>query len=428
MPQAIISGFRPFTKRFYRYYWLVSGVNGTICAKTFLFERCLLSVMHLVTATWFVAALSEVFTAKFEKICPAKHPQLVKMATISSHEMRTPRLFFADDNPDIDMKHYPEKVCFEKLGCFTDEIAGTVPTAPANINPFYSFNELNKFPVNVSWNASETKLSEIAAHLFDRERSLVIVAHGFGESLRKQWPWDLSEALLIAYKGDAVTMLIDWSRGSYLPLYARAASNVQLVAKMTVKLVQRLMAAFPTIKANNIHFVGFSLGGQMSGYFARQFFNATGERIGHVTALDTAAPHFEHLGIMPKRGDADFVEAIHTSASGNILTGKVGIIEPYGDIDFYPNGGVKQPGCSIIQLACSHKRAFVLYTHALLEADHCQMKGKRCQNVSEANEGKCNGTDIDAYIGMLRSPTLKKQDDDFHIVYFKTNGQVPFCS
>lgn len=38
-------------------------------------------------------------------------------------------------------------------------------------------------------------------------------------------------------------------------------------------------------------------------------------------------------------GSAKFVDVIHTAA------GIIGVVNPVGHVDFYPNGGVRQPGC-----------------------------------------------------------------------------------
>ena len=40
--------------------------------------------------------------------------------------------------------------------------------------------------------------------------------------------------------------------------------------------------------------------------------------------------------------DADFVDVIHTDLKG------LGIDQPIGHLDFYPNGGDVQPGCGVI--------------------------------------------------------------------------------
>jgi pancreatic triacylglycerol lipase len=38
------------------------------------------------------------------------------------------------------------------------------------------------------------------------------------------------------------------------------------------------------------------------------------------------------------------VDVIHTDA-GPFLSGGLGILQPVGHVDFYPNGGIEQPGC-----------------------------------------------------------------------------------
>lgn len=42
--------------------------------------------------------------------------------------------------------------------------------------------------------------------------------------------------------------------------------------------------------------------------------------------------------------DADFVTALHTDCNP-FISGGLGITQPVGHIDFYPNGGRNQPGC-----------------------------------------------------------------------------------
>lgn len=89
--------------------------------------------------------------------------------------------------------------------------------------------------------------------------------------------------------------------------------------------------------------------------------------------------------------DAVFVDVIHTDAK-SILMGGLGLAQPVGHVDFYPNGGLDQPGCSFLSLptdlahldvtasdvadvaadsvgrhlvACSHMRAVQLFTESL---------------------------------------------------------------
>ena len=70
-------------------------------------------------------------------------------------------------------------------------------------------------------------------------------------------------------------------------------------------------------------------------------------------------PFFEHKKFEDRlsKDDAEVVEVIHTNG------GSCGIMENIGHLDFYPNGGAKQPGC--IFSACAHSRAYELYAESI---------------------------------------------------------------
>jgi hypothetical protein len=65
-----------------------------------------------------------------------------------------------------------------------------------------------------------------------------------------------------------------------------------------------------------------------------------------LSGLDPAEPHFSKTDPIVRLDptDADFVDVIHTDA-GPFLSGGLGIFQPVGHVDFYPNGGIEQPGC-----------------------------------------------------------------------------------
>lgn len=79
----------------------------------------------------------------------------------------------------------------------------------------------------------------------------------------------------------------------------------------------------------------------MVGIAGRTFTKLTGQRIPRITGLDPARPCFgggERLDGL-RRGDADYVDVIHTNP------GVLGIKPTIGDADFYPNGQwTLQPG------------------------------------------------------------------------------------
>lgn len=66
--------------------------------------------------------------------------------------------------------------------------------------------------------------------------------------------------------------------------------------------------------------------------------------IPHSTSgLDPAAMwfHGQHENVRLDTSDAFFVDVIHTSSEYGITSG-------IGHVDFFPNGGKKQPGCNTI--------------------------------------------------------------------------------
>lgn len=85
---------------------------------------------------------------------------------------------------------------------------------------------------------------------------------------------------------------------------------------------------------------GHSLGAHVAGNTGS---SVKSGKLGRVTGLDPALPGFHLLATTSGRldpSDADFVDVIHSC--GGIL----GWLQPLGDADFYPNGGVAvQPGC-----------------------------------------------------------------------------------
>ncbi|XP_070537993.1 pancreatic triacylglycerol lipase-like [Ptychodera flava] len=178
-----------------------------------------------------------------------------------------------------------------------------------------------------------------------------------------------------------------------------------------------------------MHLVGFSLGAQVAGY--------AGQRtpgLGRITGLDPAQPYFEYKDPLVRLdpSDAEFVDVIHTDGN-SVLTLGFGLFQPSGHIDFYPNGGKKQPGCATfnntdgqyhLSTGCDHGRA-PSYFFESINGD-CEFKAYPCDlwdidyDPSKCNyclQGDCAVMGYEADKSGLRGT-----------FYLETNSASPYCT
>ncbi|XP_017114349.1 vitellogenin-2 [Drosophila elegans] len=105
-----------------------------------------------------------------------------------------------------------------------------------------------------------------------------------------------------------------------------------------------------------IHLIGSGPAAHVAGVAGRQFTRQTGHKLRRITALDASKiygkPEQKLTGLA--RGDADFVDAIHTSAYG------MGTGERLANVDFYPNGpSTGVPGAdNVVEAAMRATRYF----------------------------------------------------------------------
>lgn len=134
---------------------------------------------------------------------------------------------------------------------------------------------------------------------------------------------------------------VDWENGATFPNYVRAATNTRLVGKQLAMLIKNLQD-YKGLNLTRTHIIGFSLGAHVSGFAGAEL-----PGLSRITGLDPAGPLFEaqHPKVRLDSTDAEFVDVIHSNGE-NLILGGLGSWQPMGDVDYYPNGGRVQNGCS----------------------------------------------------------------------------------
>lgn len=141
--------------------------------------------------------------------------------------------------------------------------------------------------------------------------------------------------------------------------------------------------------------------------------------------MDAAAPLFESYTCHVEKGDAVFVDSIHTSAGTNILTGELGFTKAFADVDFYPNGGAKQPGCGILSgITCNHGRSVQFFEASISAHQRCLSKfmATKCNSWNDYNSGNCYSERGDSQMGFY---SVDFAGSGNH--YLKTTDKFPFC-
>ncbi|XP_073946865.1 pancreatic triacylglycerol lipase-like [Choristoneura fumiferana] len=238
---------------------------------------------------------------------------------------------------------------------------------------------------------------------FKPNRRTIMIVHGFMSHSNASWVHDMALSFL---KWEDVNVLtVDWSGGGNTWKYWRAVANTRRVGSDVVQFLKRLIA-LTGARMSDFHFIGHSLGAHICSFVS---FHLGG--VSRITGLDPAQPCFRTSDISERldKSDADFVDVIHTN--GRLLK-KIGfgLPEPTGHADFYPNGGMQQPGChdngtkslwssfvpfpsQLQQAICSHGRAYLLFTESLIN-NNCSFRAYRWnlsyEGVNDSLKASCD--------------------------------------
>ncbi|XP_072865690.1 lipase member I isoform X2 [Chlorocebus sabaeus] len=311
---------------------------------------------------------------------------------------------------------------------------------------------------------------------FNTQKKTVWLIHGY-RPMGSIPSWLQNFVSILLNEEDMNVIVVDWNRGATTFIYDRAVKNTRKVAVSLSGHIKNLLKHGASL--DNFHFIGMSLGAHISGFVGKIFKGQLGRitetvfhRVGQTGlelltsrnlptsafqnawitgvshcaqplylkfSLDPAGPKFSRKPPYRRLDytDAKFVDVIHSNSNG------LGIREPLGHIDFYPNGGRKQPGCpksifsGIKFIKCNHERAVHLFMASL--ETNCNFISFPCHSYKDYKTSLC--VDCDSfkekscpwlgYQAKLFKDVLKERIKGGPVrttVFLDTSGIYPFCT
>ncbi|XP_039296077.1 pancreatic triacylglycerol lipase [Nilaparvata lugens] len=350
--------------------------------------------------------------------------------------------------------------CYDNLGCYSinppwTDVSRPVskyPEPPEKVSPKYClYTRHNR---HVCQQLVYTNPRTIYRSYLMPTHKVYFIAHGFLENGEKDWIKNLTSELLERY--DVNVISVDWGNGSSPP-YTQAVANIRLVGTITAHLIHT-MSTLVGLKAEFCHVIGHSLGAHLAGYVGSTLQTKFRQKLGRITGLDPAEPHFSKTDPIVRLDptDANYVDIIHSDATP-FIRGGLGMDEPIGHLDFYPNGGENQPGCdkglmNYVQmeqnsffkgvrkfLGCDHVRSLQFFNESV--NTQCKFIAIECDTWENFIAGECfecSENRICASMGMNSFHTVQRETAGSGVMdsafsrnlvklYTITGPQPPFC-
>lgn len=242
---------------------------------------------------------------------------------------------------------------------------------------------------------------------FNPKKKSVVIIHGYTDTPKLNSIQYIKNEYLRS--GDVNVWFFDWSILVEEPCYFPGVFNVKYAGQCLASFVKALGKP-----KDNLHVIGFSLGGHVAGLAANYLRPYT---IPRITGLDPAMPLFVGYGSQKRLSpdDGKFVDVYHTNAflQGTFL--------PLGHVDFFINGGITQPGCGQLfaSLECSHQRAPWYFAESI--NSKTGFWGWVCDNLFEDYFKSCKKTTPFYEMGEHVNQTARG------LVYVETNAEWPFA-
>ena len=303
---------------------------------------------------------------------------------------------------------YGGEVCYKPLGCFNDKnpYGGTaerpiarLPWAPEKIGTrFLLYTE--------SGQLQELKPDKdsIKASSYNTLKKTHFVIHGYLNKDNEKWMVDMCKAIWAVDFENCI--IVEWKEGMRTA-YPQAANNARVVGAQVAQMVNLLKDHNDVSTTDNFHLIGHSLGAHIAGEAGSRITGwMGGAALGRITGLDPTEPYFEGTPekVRLDSGDAKFVDVIHTDTLPFNPNLGLGMSQDVGHIDFYPNGGEHQLGCSKNSVSsypdldgiwegltkyqsCNHLRSYEYYMESISHATG--FAGFPCDDQESFEAGKC---------------------------------------
>lgn len=328
------------------------------------------------------------------------------------------------------------EVCCPGLACFSDN-------PPWNNIPLPECPEVMEVSQRVFTRGNPTVGQVITRNTippaFEGYRWTIWLTHGYLGGRNNNWLSNMKDALLA--QGDYNVIITGWDGGSQTLWYPQSASNTRTVGSEIGMVANNVIAGAGSANARH-YCVGHSLGSHVCGH-AGQW-----TKFGRITGMDPAGPMFENrdssCGLNPDC--ADYVDVMHTNGESSIIL-NLGTLKPLGHVDFYPNGGGRQPGCLLdpytaplelndipklddeidwsmpidLTPACSHMRAIWYYTESVIS--QCFLSRHQCTDPYNI-PGSC--TQSDNPVQSMGYPANNYAARG--IFYLTTGSDDPYCN
>ena len=313
------------------------------------------------------------------------------------------------------------------------------------------------------------KVSSFLENNNNQNNKIVYITHGFTSDGGTQWIESMKDSLLSRYGiGKIVVAIVDWKRGARRSLIAKsnkvsgrdlsrgnkymyccvprwinpirygiAAVNTWPIGNVLAYVNEKVMKKVNS-KNVKVTCVGHSLGSHLCGFFGKM-----SKRIDQrltltkIVGLDPAGPIWDYNDTQLKQDpnlrlnkeDAMNVEVFHTNAVN------LGYRYPIGDIDFYINGGYRQPQCHGILKPdifgiCSHGFAVKLFnainknSKKSTKSGQCDAKWKCDSSIFRSSHPKIEDLqDLEDDCNIGREVTLGDLDSNNRGTYWIEVGK-----